>query len=275
MERKKLSLRKLCSLVCFIVVAFFVFIMIRNFMTLGTEENTENLKIFGYRPVVVVSGSMEPAIAVNSISIMEYCNIDEVEVGDIIMYRHPSLGINITHRVIEKCTDGVGNTFLKTKGDANNSADNISITNDMVVGKLTKTYNEAAPYVSFVMLENGEVNTFALLQIIILLAVIITVLGMIVYAIWVLIYSIYLVLAGHNKTKEKIETYKSDLLKQEEILKNVENIGVQKGDSFRVIIAKIVLAKELRAFNESVSDLEKAHNLARFIGGSKYKEKEQ
>lgn len=264
-KRNKISFRKLGSLICFIIVAIFICIMVRNFMAINTDENTDNIKLFGYRPVVVVSGSMEPAIAVNSVSIMQYCDIDELNVGDIVMYRHPSLNINITHRVIEKGEDVVGNTYIKTQGDANSAPDNLKITNDMVVGKLIKTYNETAPYVSFVMLENGEVNTFALLQIIILIAVTITVLCMIVYLIWAIISSILFVLFGSKRLEYTVETYKNNIDFQNDRLELVENLHYQKGDGIRGLIAKILFARQLKAFEESARDLEKTYNLYKFL----------
>ena len=44
------------------------------------EDSMESrAKKVGYRPVIVVTGSMVPAIEVNSISLMEYCTIDDLK----------------------------------------------------------------------------------------------------------------------------------------------------------------------------------------------------
>ena len=265
MSKKKISVRKILSFICGVVVLVFI---ISTIYTAKSQDKTKNIiNIFGYRPVVVVSGSMEPDILTNSISIMKYCSMEDVYVGDIIMYHHPSLGINITHRVVESGVDDVGNQYLITKGDANPNNDDIKVTSNMLIGKIISTYNETAPYVSFVMLDNGEVNTLALLQIIIFISVIITVCVLILYFLWNIAYSIFTVTAGRNYTRHLIGNYEMNLSSQNKYLGLVRNIHICKGDSLRVAIGKLILAKELKAFEQSVLDLEKAKNLALFTAG--------
>ena len=54
----------------------------------------------GYKPYVVLSGSMEPNIHVGSLAVVNtHYNYDDVKVEDIIAYETPT-SIAVTHRVI-------------------------------------------------------------------------------------------------------------------------------------------------------------------------------
>lgn len=75
-------------------------------------------KLFGIRPYIVVSGSMEDAIKTGSVA---YVNtkipVKEIKIGDVIAFNIGSK--QVTHRVIDIHDD---NSFT-TKGDANKVAD--------------------------------------------------------------------------------------------------------------------------------------------------------
>lgn len=88
--------------------------------------------IFGYTVRIVISGSMEPTIPVYTVNIVKKCSISDIKKGDIILYNYKS---DIIHRVIDINTDG----SLITQGDANEVPDEISVSADMFIGKVTKT----------------------------------------------------------------------------------------------------------------------------------------
>lgn len=69
----------------------------------------------GYGQAVVLSGSMEPAISVNDLLIIQKC--DKFETGDIITFVDSSNDL-VTHRIIE-----INGDEITTKGDANNVCD--------------------------------------------------------------------------------------------------------------------------------------------------------
>lgn len=78
--------------------------------------------IFGVRPMLVVSGSMEPALPIGSFVITEAVTAEKVEAGDVVGYwtGNRFVGINpiILHRVIAVTEEG----YL-LKGDNNETAD--------------------------------------------------------------------------------------------------------------------------------------------------------
>lgn len=79
--------------------------------------------VFGVRPVVVISGSMEPQIPVGAVVLIQPVAASEVGVGDVVTVERPrDLGL-VTHRVVSTGTDDGGHTVLELKGDANESSD--------------------------------------------------------------------------------------------------------------------------------------------------------
>ncbi len=86
-----------------------------------------------YKPYIILSGSMEPAVPVGSIVISK--PMQSYSVGDIITFsQNGSSKDLVTHRVASISKDESGTTF-KTKGDANEEDDGWTIKNENVVGK--------------------------------------------------------------------------------------------------------------------------------------------
>ena len=75
------------------------------------------LLLFGVRPYVVLTGSMEPAIPQGSICfVSSRASFTEVSSGDVIAFRMGSL--LVTHRAVRVDENGI-----TTRGDANNAED--------------------------------------------------------------------------------------------------------------------------------------------------------
>jgi len=86
---------------------------------------------FHIKPVVVVSGSMEPEIPVGSLVFIDQRD-QSVDPGDVIAYRiGDTMDTIIVHRVVDQNNDG---TYI-TKGDSNDTADPASVTKQQIVGK--------------------------------------------------------------------------------------------------------------------------------------------
>ena len=93
----------------------------------------------GYTVRIVVTGSMKPTIEINSLNIIKICDIEDINVGDIVCYKY---GKDIIHRAVDKKYSVKANAeVLVTRGDANQANDDVEITNDMIVGKVVKTFN--------------------------------------------------------------------------------------------------------------------------------------
>lgn len=85
---------------------------------------------WGQKPLVVISGSMEPTLKVGSLLYYHEQDLDLFNEGDILVYR--SKNHTISHRIVERVEDG----FI-TKGDANPTNDSMIVNNEQVWGKAT------------------------------------------------------------------------------------------------------------------------------------------
>ncbi|MEA2445338.1 MAG: signal peptidase [Thermoleophilales bacterium] len=78
------------------------------------------LFLFGYAPVVVYSGSMEPRIAVGSLAVTKPIPARNIKVGDVITFADPYVAHKlVTHRVVRIVKRPNRALAYRTKGDAN------------------------------------------------------------------------------------------------------------------------------------------------------------
>ena len=89
--------------------------------------------LFPIKPVAIASGSMEDELFLGDIAIIQKCNANDVNVGDIIEYQMD--GYTVIHRVVEK-TQRNGEFYFVTKGDNNNSPDSEEVREDQLIGKV-------------------------------------------------------------------------------------------------------------------------------------------
>lgn len=87
----------------------------------------------------VVTGSMEPQIPIGSLLVSKNCDIDTVDIDDIVCYRSTGdgkRGVIITHRITEIYKLPDGSTALQAKGDANLTADSELVTQKNLIGQV-------------------------------------------------------------------------------------------------------------------------------------------
>ncbi|MGN0538207.1 MAG: signal peptidase I [Acutalibacteraceae bacterium] len=92
-----------------------------------------SLKMFGYTPYAVVSGSMEPTYGVGSLVFVKTIAAKDVQKGDAITFVMDEELTVATHRVIDISSDG---KYFYTKGDANKTADPEPVYYKNLVGKV-------------------------------------------------------------------------------------------------------------------------------------------
>jgi signal peptidase len=82
---------------------------------------------FHGRPLVVLSGSMEPALHVGDVVIVQRIAPLKARVGDIVTFKDPARGgVLVTHRVRAERVVGSEVRFV-TQGDANNATEHWSV----------------------------------------------------------------------------------------------------------------------------------------------------
>ena len=98
--------------------------------------------VAGYRPLIVLSGSMEPAYPVGSMIYYKSVSYDSISVGDAITFKLGERGL-ATHRVVQK--NDPDQSFV-TKGDNNEAQDVNPVSYDDVAGRISGI---AIPYAGF------------------------------------------------------------------------------------------------------------------------------
>ena len=84
--------------------------------------------LWGKRPLVVISGSMEPILKVGGILYYEKINLDDFKKDDILVYQ-----LNehiVSHRIVN-----INEYGFETKGDNNNSNDSYIVDKNNVIGR--------------------------------------------------------------------------------------------------------------------------------------------
>lgn len=171
---KKYLNKKTLGLIAYVIIIMFIASFIIGFM------EKDNKSFLGYTARIVVTGSMEPEIKTNSITVIKMCNVDEIEKDDIICYNY---GQDIVHRVVEKTTNENNSVVLHTQGDNNKAPDNVDINSDMIVGKVVKTVNWVAPFIDKYSIEPGKIDGVTLARNLVIYGII---LGLVVvFVIWV------------------------------------------------------------------------------------------
>lgn len=116
------------------------------------------LWICGIRPYAVISGSMEPAIHVGSVCIVDqHASFKDVSKNDIIAFRAGSDTL-VTHRAVSITPEGI-----VTKGDANNTEDATLVTDENFVGRTVLSIPKIGYIIRFVHTRRGLITAAAVL----------------------------------------------------------------------------------------------------------------
>ena len=102
------------------------------------------VRLIGFTPYTVLSGSMEPEYHVGSIIYVTKVDVEKLKEGDPITYRIEG-GTVVTHRIIEVFNEGTPALSFQTQGDANDTPDG-EIPASAVIGKPRFTI----PYLGYV-----------------------------------------------------------------------------------------------------------------------------
>lgn len=125
----KIAKRVLC-IIFLSILAIILFINIVILVNSYTKPD-EVPSFFGWKPFIVLSGSMETQIHVGDLVIVKETDTKELNKNDIIAFREDN--IVITHRIVDVYNDSDGIKYI-TKGDNNNAEDKGCVTEGQVEG---------------------------------------------------------------------------------------------------------------------------------------------
>ncbi|MEL7567806.1 MAG: signal peptidase I [Dehalobacterium sp.] len=132
-NKGKTTLSKALTGIGIVVCVVLSFIFIIN-LTLILKSYIYPDKVpdfMGYKPFIVLSGSMEPVIMTGDLIITKEIVPENIVVGDVISFRVDK-DVVVSHRVTEIQTEG-GLSFL-TKGDANVGMDATNVLPESIEG---------------------------------------------------------------------------------------------------------------------------------------------
>ncbi len=84
----------------------------------------------GYSTLIIATGSMSGTLEEGDIVIIK--QKDDYQLSEIVTFIHEGETVPTTHRIIQYGSDG---NFI-TKGDANDSADKLTVSNDEILGEV-------------------------------------------------------------------------------------------------------------------------------------------
>lgn len=120
---KKKWYKKISNWVSILVIIILVpVLLINGYIIFQANSNEDKVpSVFGHKPFIVLSGSMEGEIKIGDLIVVENVNPEKLVKGDIIAFRDAANTVT-THRIIDLVKND-GSTYFVTKGDNNSSQD--------------------------------------------------------------------------------------------------------------------------------------------------------
>jgi len=131
---KKKGWKKVVTPIGILLCIALIFVLIVNItLIIGSYAHPDKVPSFlGYKPFIVLSGSMEPEIMPGDLIITKKIDPKDIKVGDVITFREGETTA-VSHRVTEISTeDGLS---FHTKGDANIGSDRGAVSPESIEGK--------------------------------------------------------------------------------------------------------------------------------------------
>lgn len=130
MKSENISFGKILSWIFISILVFIVIII--GIVFIQTKLKPDKVpSIFGYKPFIVLSGSMETEIYKGDLVVVKNVDENELKKDDIIAFRDKEDYV-VTHRIVEVINDG--EVKFVTKGDNNNISDVGYVTLDNIEG---------------------------------------------------------------------------------------------------------------------------------------------
>ncbi len=120
-QNKKKGLLGKIFKICFFTIAFIILLFAVIILFKANSDPDKVPDVFGYKPMIVLSGSMETSIHTGDLVFVKMVDTNTLKKNDVIAFRNEEDSVT-THRIIDIVfEDNI--KYFKTKGDANNTED--------------------------------------------------------------------------------------------------------------------------------------------------------
>jgi len=131
-EELRMKIFKKAITIIIIVLLFIVIFASGTILVNSYIHPNEVPSFFGWKPFIVLSGSMESQIMTGDVAVVKEIDTKNLKVGDVIAFKDND-NIVTTHRIIE-ITEVDGETRYITKGDNNNTKDSGYVLQNQIEG---------------------------------------------------------------------------------------------------------------------------------------------
>ena len=194
-----------------IIILAIIFIMLLTIFIKGQVNEEKYPDLFGYKSMIVLSGSMEPTIMKGDLIIVKKVNSNYLKAKDIIAFRNKDKTIT-SHRIIN--VDEIDSKlYFKTKGDNNNTMDEGVVVAKDIEGIYVSRIPELGNFLMYIQTIQGFITVTMFL---------------------LLIFSIYYFISSkiekkknkeeQIKSNEKLKEYEENEKEFQEYLKNKKNV---------------------------------------------------
>lgn len=138
-------------------ILILIVICATNIVYQAVIKKDVDINIFGFKPYIVLSGSMEPNLQIGDMIISKSVNEDQIKIGDIITFVDNNKNI-ITHRVVDILIKD-GKKLYQTKGDNNSSKDVGVISIENIKGKYSFKISKIGSIITEMITPTGLIIT--------------------------------------------------------------------------------------------------------------------
>lgn len=156
MGKKDTWLQKVMGAVGIVLCVIFIPLLLINVTLIVKSYTNPNAvpDFMGYKPFIVLSGSMEPSIMTGDMVFVKEADPVNLKTGDVIAYKSGTAVV--THRIIDVTTEN-GETRYITQGDANESPDQTSVRPEDVEGIYCRRLAGAGNLAMFMQTTTGMI----------------------------------------------------------------------------------------------------------------------
>ena len=162
-KKKKGIVAKILKIL-FIIVAIIILSVAALIMYKANTNPDKVPDVLGYKPMIVLSGSMETSIHTGDLVFVKMVDTATLKKGDVIAFRNEEDAVT-THRIVDIVFED-GKQFFQTKGDANNANDKNLVAMEDVEGIYVARIPKAG---NFLMFMQKPIGLFIVLLVILVI----------------------------------------------------------------------------------------------------------